>query len=220
VRRQSAHGARGAVRAGRRFGHERERRVGAEPTDLKNGRDKRPAEADDGGLAKPRQHARASARKGATHARGGKSRFRIAAFAIIEHAGRVLLARRRDIGWWSLPGGGVEAGETVDEGLLREVREEVCVEVEIVRLAGVYSKPQKDEVVLTFLCHLVPGQDALLSTSDEVSEVGWFAPAELPDHLLPKHRQRVVDAMTGGPAAIVRAQRTSTAEDQGLTTGA
>jgi 8-oxo-dGTP diphosphatase len=148
------------------------------------------------------------------------SRFRIAAFAIIERGGRVLLARRRDIGWWNLPGGGIEAGETVDEGLLREVREEICAQVEIERLVGVYSKPQKDEVVLTFLCRLSPNEDQVLGTTDEVSEIGWFTREELPADLLPKHRQRVDDALLHQPQAILRAQRTSTEEDQGLTTRA
>lgn len=180
--------------------------MGAGTTDLKEGRAKRPTKDRNGVPAKRKAGARAD-----------KSRFRIAAFAIVEHEGRVLLARRRDIGWWNLPGGGVETGETVDEGLLREVREEVCVAVEIVRLVGVYSKPQKDEVVLTFLCRPAPGQDSRVGTSNEVSEVGWFVPTELPEHLLPKHRQRVLDAMSGEPAAILRAQRTSTEEDQGLT---
>src|SRR5690242_17043099 len=120
--------------------------------------------------------------------------FRIGVFAVIERDGMVLLARRRDIGWWNLPGGGLESGETVDEGLLREVREEVCAEVRVTRLVGVYSKPQKNEVVLTFLCHLEHGQDEAIGTSDEVSEIGWFAPESLPVDLLPKHRQRVLDA--------------------------
>jgi ADP-ribose pyrophosphatase YjhB (NUDIX family) len=145
-----------------------------------------------------------------------KSRFRVSAFAVIVRDGLVLVARRRDIGWWNLPGGGVESGETVDEGLLREVREEVRAKVEIERLVGVYSKPLKDEVVLTFLCHLQPGTEALLGTSDEVSELHWCNPHELPDHMLPKHRQRVEDAFLGQSAAILRAQRTSTAEDQQL----
>ncbi len=151
--------------------------------------------------------------------RSDKWRFRIAAFAIIEREGVVLLARRRDIGWWNLPGGGLEAGETVDEGLRREVLEEVCVEVEIVRLVGVYSKPQKDEVVLTFLCRLPAGQETLVGTSEEVSETGWFDPRELPTDLLPKHRQRVLDAIAGKAEVILRAQRTTTEEDQGLAAG-
>jgi ADP-ribose pyrophosphatase YjhB (NUDIX family) len=127
-----------------------------------------------------------------------------------------LLARRRDIGWWNLPGGGLESGETVDEGLLREVREEVCAAVRVARLVGVYSKPQKNEVVLTFLCHLEHGQEAAIGTSDEVSETGWFAPDALPVDLLPKHRQRVLDAFAGQLTPIMRAQRSSTEEDQKL----
>jgi 8-oxo-dGTP diphosphatase len=137
--------------------------------------------------------------------------FRIGVFAIIMHDGRVLLARRRDIGWWNLPGGGMERGETVDEALRREVREEIGLEVAIVRLTGVYSKPQKDEVVLTFLCHPAGGEPG---ASAEISEVGFFPPYALPERTLPKHRERVADAFLHQPEAIIRAQRTSTAEDQ------
>ncbi len=147
-----------------------------------------------------------------------KARFRVSAFAVIEHDGRYLLARRSDIGWWNLPGGGLESGETVDEGLAREVMEEVGLKVEIERVVGVYSKPRKDEVVITFLCHLSPDSGEP-RTSDEVSEVGWFAPSEFPERLLPKHRQRLEDALLGRPEAILRAQRSSTEEDQGLNKG-
>ncbi|HKV83635.1 MAG TPA: NUDIX domain-containing protein, partial [Ktedonobacterales bacterium] len=49
-----------------------------------------------------------------------KARFRIGVFAVIERDGRYLLARRRDIGWWNLAGGGLEYGEAVEEGLARE----------------------------------------------------------------------------------------------------
>lgn len=147
-----------------------------------------------------------------------KARFRVAAFAVIEHDGRYLLARRRDIGWWNLPGGGLESGETVDEGLAREVMEEVGLTVDIVRVIGIYSKPRKDEVVVTVLCHLAPDAGEP-GTSDEVSEASWFAPTEFPEHLLPKHRQRLEDALLGRPEALLRAQRSSTEEDQGLNKG-
>ena len=142
--------------------------------------------------------------------------FRVAVNAVIERDGLVLLARRRDIGWWNLPGGGVEPGESVTEGLQREMREEIGVEVEVMRLAGVYSKPQKSEVVLVFLCRLPADQEQTLHTTDEVSELGWFAPAALPADLLPKHRQRVEDALAGQREAVLRDQRTSTSEDQRL----
>ena len=149
-------------------------------------------------------------------AQDSKARFRVGVFAIIEREGKYLLARRRDIGWWNLPGGGLEYGETVDEGLAREVMEEVRLAVTVERVVGIYSKPRKNEVVITFLCH--PALDANTpGTSDEVSEVGWFTPDALPsDTFLPKHRQRLEDALANQREAVIRAQRTSTEEDQGL----
>src|SRR3989441_11861594 len=95
---------------------------------------------------------------------GSSASFRIAVSALIFDQGRVLLAHRRDIDWWNLPGGGMEVGETIDEALHREVHEETRLEVEIERLVGLYSKPQKQEVVLTFRCHVTGGT---LSATEE-----------------------------------------------------
>src|SRR5438128_12614681 len=105
------------------------------------------------------------------------AQFRIAVYAIIFAAGRVLLALRRDIDWWNLPGGGMEAGETVDEALRREVREETGLEVELEQLVGVYSKPQKQEVVLAFRCRVTGGT---LQATEEIRESRYFAPSTLP----------------------------------------
>lgn len=139
--------------------------------------------------------------------------FRIGVYAVIFNEGRVLLAHRRDIDWWNLPGGGMETGETVEEAMRREVREETGLEVEVEHLIGVYSKPQKQEVVLTFRCRVTGG---LLSTTEESRECRFFPPEALPENTLPKHRQRVEDALLNQPHAIVRDQRTSTEEDQHL----
>jgi len=144
---------------------------------------------------------------------GSSARFRVAVSALIFDDGRILLAHRRDIDWWNLPGGGMEVGETVDEALRREVREETGLVVEIERLVGVYSKPQKQEVVLTFRCHVTGGT---LSATEESCECRYFAPHDLPTNILPKHRQRVEDALLNQQSAVIRAQRSSTAEDQGL----
>lgn len=156
--------------------------------------------------------------------------FRIGVFAIIEVDGQFLLAKRRDIGWWNLPGGGVEPGESVDEAIRREVMEEVGIDFEIDYLVGVYSKPQKNEVVLTFWGH--PGKGEIMTT-DESSEVGWFNADRLPTPFLPKHRQRLVDAISvaesfTGPFqdgadtskamhVVVRSQRSTSEEDQSNT---
>ena len=144
-----------------------------------------------------------------------EARFRIGVFAVIEREGRYLLARRRDIGWWNLAGGGLEFGESVEEGLAREVREEIGATITVERLIGVYSKPRKNEIVLAFLCRLTDDSPAP-GLSDEVSEVAWFLPNEFPPDVLPKHRQRLDDALLGRPEAVIRAQTTSTEEDQRL----
>ncbi len=139
--------------------------------------------------------------------------FRIGVFALIFDEGCILLGHRRDIDWWNLPGGGMEAGETVDEALRREVREETGLEVEIEQLVGVYSKPQKQEVVLTFRCRVIGGT---LQATEEIRENRYFTPEAVPTNTLPKHRQRIEDALLNQLGAIIRAQRSSTEEDQGL----
>lgn len=144
---------------------------------------------------------------------GGSAQFRVAVAALIFDGERILLALRRDIEWWNLPGGGMEAGETVDEALCREVSEETGLEVEVGQLVGVYSKPQKQEVVLTFRCYVKGGTPI---ATEESLECRYFDPTELPTKILPKHRQRIEDALLHQSTAILRAQRTSTEEDQRL----
>src|SRR5947209_4835658 len=108
--------------------------------------------------------------------------FRIGVFALIfNHEQQILLGHRRDIDWWNLPGGGMEVGETVDEAICREVREETGLEVKVEQLVGVYSKPQKQEVVLTFLCQIVGGT---LQSTEETRESRYFAPEVLPENTL------------------------------------
>ena len=137
--------------------------------------------------------------------------FRIGVFALIFDGERILLSHRRDIDWWNLPGGGMEPGETVDEAIRREVREETGLEVEVEHLVGVYSKPQKQEVVLTFRCRIVGGS---LQPTEESRDNLFFDPHTLPHNLLPKHRERIEDALTNQQRAFIKAQRTRTEEDK------
>lgn len=141
------------------------------------------------------------------------ARFRVGVYAVIFNEEGVLLAQRRDIDWWNLPGGGMEAGETVDEAMCREVREETGLEVEVDQLVGVYSKPLKQEVVLVLRCRVIGGK---LQATPESRECRYFAPDALPRNTLPKHRERIEDALLNLPAAVIRTQRTSTEEDQTL----
>jgi ADP-ribose pyrophosphatase YjhB (NUDIX family) len=141
------------------------------------------------------------------------AQFRIAASALLFDEHRVLLIHRRDIDWWGLPGGGMELGETVEDTVKREVLEETGLEVEVEQLVGVYSKPQKQEVVLAFRCRKVGG---VLTETEEARECCYFVPDNLPVNTLPKHRQRIQDALLEQECAVIRNQLSSTEEDQQL----
>ena len=62
-----------------------------------------------------------------------------AAFAIVrDSSGCILLVRRADDGYWELPGGRVEVGESASAAVIREVAEEAGVAITVTSLAGVY----------------------------------------------------------------------------------
>lgn len=131
---------------------------------------------------------------------------RVGAFAIIRDAdGRVLISRRSDSGWFNLPGGGVEPYESAVEGVIREVREETGLEVTIGRLVGLYAKPQKHEIVLTFAAQVTGGT---LQPSDEADLHEWIRPDQLSQRqILPKHLERIQDALRDEPVTIIKDQR-------------
>ena len=139
---------------------------------------------------------------------------RVAASAVVfdDARARVLLQRRSDNGRWGLPGGGVEPGESVTAAALREVREETGLEVEVVRLVGLYSDPAFQilryadgnvvhYVSACFECRVVGGSLALC---EETLDLAWFDPGALPADLLTLHRLRIEDALAGRPEAFVR----------------
>jgi ADP-ribose pyrophosphatase YjhB (NUDIX family) len=133
--------------------------------------------------------------------------------AIITNAeGHVLLQRRSDNGLWGLPGGSVEIGESVTTAIVREVREETGLAVEVERLVGVYSDPAfqvvryKDGNVVHYIntlmtCRVVAGA---LQTCDESLELKFFDPNRLPGDMLATHRIRVEDAIINRLEGFIR----------------
>jgi 8-oxo-dGTP diphosphatase len=95
--------------------------------------------------------------------------------------GCVLLARRgpgmnRGAGRWTAPGGHIEAGETAEEAVTRELREEVALDVTITGLTGVYSR--RDPAIV-FVAYRGEAEGEPRA-ADETTEVRWFAPHEIP----------------------------------------
>lgn len=114
---------------------------------------------------------------------------------IVLQEGIVLIRRDRPPyeGCYALPGGFVEPGESVEEAVCREAREETGLELELLGLVGVYSRPGRDpRGHVVSLCYLARGWGELRSGSDARSaEV--FGIDELPS-LAFDHDQMMRDA--------------------------
>lgn len=91
---------------------------------------------------------------------------------------------------YNLPGGGLDPGESVEEGLKRECREEACAEVEVERLLMVWEYvPEKEnfkygnrqKVGMIFLCRLKPGSEPRLPEKPDENQVGvrWLPLSDL-----------------------------------------
>jgi 8-oxo-dGTP diphosphatase len=113
--------------------------------------------------------------------------------------GHILLIRRASDpyeGYWALPGGFVEVGETLEEAAVREAEEETGVEVEVVRLVGVYSDPDRDprghNVSAAYLARARSGEP---SAASDAAEVSFLDPSTV--ELAFDHEKIISDALAG-----------------------
>ena len=110
---------------------------------------------------------------------------RVAA-AIIVNEGKIF-ATQRGYGdwkdWWEFPGGKIEPGETAEEALAREIREELNVEIAIDEFYQTveYDYPKFHMVMDCFICHIAEGEPVLLEheaakwlSRDELGSVRWL----------------------------------------------
>lgn len=99
---------------------------------------------------------------------------------VVAHAGGRILLCRRAIeprrGFWTLPAGFMELGESAEDGARREAREEACAELEIEALLGLYSVPRIGQVQIFFRARLLNEPAA----GPESLEVGLFAWEDIP----------------------------------------
>lgn len=112
---------------------------------------------------------------------------------------RIALVKRKDNELWALPGGGMELGESIEQGAVREVKEETGLDVEVVGLVGVYTNPQhvmayddgevRQQFSLCFTTKLLGGE---LQFDDESTDIAWVAEGDLASYPMhPSMRLRV-----------------------------
>jgi mutator protein MutT len=121
--------------------------------------------------------------------------------AVIVQDGKVLLVKRKYpplAGEWSLPGGGVEVGETLDACVLREMREETGLDVEVGPVIEVFDRITRDAdgrvqyhyVLVDYLCWPVGGE--LVPASDAADAV-WVAPRDIPHYRITAKATAVIE---------------------------
>jgi ADP-ribose pyrophosphatase YjhB (NUDIX family) len=100
--------------------------------------------------------------------------------------GELLLVHKTDNDLWALPGGAMDVGESIAETVVREVKEETGIDVEVTGVVGIYTNPNhvmayddgevRQQCSICFTTRMLGGQ---LATSSETSEVKWVAPDRL-----------------------------------------
>jgi len=121
--------------------------------------------------------------------------------AIIVDSGRVLLVERgREPlrGYWSIPGGVLETGEKLIDGVRRETLEETGLEIEPVSVVEIFERIMRDGagvaeyhyVLVDYLCRVTGGQ---LAPGDDVSRVEWVDRSELQQYRITEGTVPVIE---------------------------
>ena len=106
---------------------------------------------------------------------------KVVAGAVVHHDGRILLCRRAinpRKGFWTLPAGYMELGETVTEAAIREAREEACTDIIIEHVLAVYSIPRLSQVQIMHIARFkelsfAPGPESLQVELFDWNDIPW-----------------------------------------------
>ncbi len=111
----------------------------------------------------------------------------------IDGAGIVLIKRKNPPHGWAIPGGFVDYGESVEAAAVREAKEETSLDVELTRLLGVYSDPDRDPRFHTVSTVFVARASGNPVGQDDAAEARVFTRDNLPDDLAFDHRSILDD---------------------------
>jgi len=132
-------------------------------------------------------------------------RFVVVALVFIRQGETILLVRQNyGKQYWSLPGGVMEPGESIDQTAIRETKEETGLDIRLKRVVGLYSKPDEGALAVAFEGEITGG--SLKQATDEVSEIRYFPFDRLPEPVRGHLRERIEDFRRNIPYAVCRRQ--------------
>lgn len=118
---------------------------------------------------------------------------------VVDEEQRILLVRHTYVAGWFLPGGGVETGETMEQALAKELREEANLFLENTPvLIGVYRNAKASMRDHVMLYHVKDWrQPAMPEPNSEIAECRWFALDELPEDTTSGTLRRIDEVLNG-----------------------
>jgi ADP-ribose pyrophosphatase YjhB (NUDIX family) len=122
---------------------------------------------------------------------------------VIDEEGRIFLVKHSYVSGWHLPGGGVEAGETLAEALSRELREEGNIEITAPpRLHGLFfnDRASRRDHVAVFVVRAFRQSTAPVPDREIVAH-GFFAADGLPNDTTAATRARIIEVLGGAPVS-------------------
>lgn len=135
-----------------------------------------------------------------------------ASAVLTDKEGKIVMHKRRDNNLWSLLGGAMEYGESINDTIIREIKEESGFEAEVVKLVGIYTDPNhiieysngevRQQFSVCFHCSIKSGE---LTISNESKELGFFNKEELSNvNMHEAQRVRINDYFKNIDKAFIR----------------
>jgi 8-oxo-dGTP pyrophosphatase MutT (NUDIX family) len=135
-----------------------------------------------------------------------------ASAVVIDEEGRIVLHKRSDNHLWSLPGGAMDVGESIEQTIIREVKEETGFDVIVLKCIGIYTDPNhvieysdgevRQQFSICFACKIIGGEKTI---SSESTRVEMFTKEEIEKmNLHPAQRIRIQDFFANQERAFIR----------------
>ena len=113
----------------------------------------------------------------------------IALLALINHKNEVLISRRKNKeeynGYWEYPGGKIESGETIEQGLIREIKEELNIAIAkscIAPLTFAVDVEMNEKILFLYVCRKWDG--SIISLLNQ--KIEWVKPIDLAQYQMPR----------------------------------